>query len=216
MKKKKVNESFSKYFVIIACISTALILISNVLSVKLFSISKLVLPSSAILFPLTYIIGDIIAEVYGYKKSKFVIILGFICNAIMVILFSITIELPAADTWHNQEAFKLILGTTPRMFIASLSAYLIGSLSNAFMMNYIKKLTKGKYLWIRTIGSTIIGEALDTIIFVLIAFVGTPSQCILLTMLICQFTWKVSYEIISTPITYLIINKYKKLEKITN
>ena len=132
----------------------------------------------------------------------------------MVILFSIAIELPAADTWNNQEAFKLILGTTPRMFIASLSAYLIGSLSNAFMMNYIKKLTKGKYLWVRTIGSTIIGEALDTIIFVLVAFVGKPSQCILLTMLICQFTWKVSYEIISTPLTYMIINKYKRLEKI--
>jgi len=208
------KEVYSKYFIIISCVSTALLLISNILSVKLFNISNLVLPSSAILFPITYIIGDVIAEVYGYKKSRFVIILGFICNAIMVLLFTIAIKLPAAPTWLNQEAFEIILGTTPRMFIASVLAFLVGSLSNAYSMNYIKKKTKGKWLWMRTIGSTIIGEFLDTIIFVLIAFVGTSSHSILINMMVGQFVWKVSYEAISTPITYKIINKYKKLENI--
>jgi len=211
MKEKK-KEVYSKYFIIISCISVATLLISNILSVKLFSIGKLILPSSAILFPITYIIGDVIAEIYGYKKSRFVIILGFICNALMVILFTMAIALPSAETWTAQEAFKTILGTTPRVFVASLSAFLVGSLSNARTMNFIKKKTNGRWLWMRTIGSTIVGELLDTLIFVLIAFTGTASTEVLITMIISQFTWKVAYEILSTPLTYLVINKYKKLE----
>lgn len=211
-KEKKVDVGFSKYFVIISAISIASILISNITSTKLFSIGSIVLPSSALLFPITYIIGDIIAEVYGYKKARFVIILGFICNAFMVLFFTLSIKLPPASTWNNQEAYELILGTTPRMFIASLTAFLLGSLSNAYVMDWIKKLTKGKKLWIRTISSTIVGELLDTLIFVFIGFGGLVSINIILTMIICQFVWKVGYEVIATPLTYLAINKYKKLE----
>lgn len=215
-KKKKVDvtKSYSKYFVIISAISIATILISNITSTKLFGIGSIVLPSSALLFPITYIVGDIIAEVYGYQKAKFVIILGFICNAFMVLFFAITILLPAADTWLNQDAYKLILGTTPRMFIASLAAFLAGSLSNAYIMQLIKKITNGKKLWMRTIGSTIVGELLDTLIFVLIGFTGNVPSNVILTMILCQFIWKVGYEIIATPLTYIAINKYKKLEEL--
>ena len=201
------KETFSKYFVMICAVSIATLLISNITAVKLFSVGSIVLPTSALLFPITYIVGDIIAEVYGYKKARFVIILGF-----MVLFFALAIILPSAPTWTNQEAFKVILGTTPRMFIASLSAFLLGSLSNAYIMDVIKKLTKGKKLWMRTIGSTIVGEALDTIVFVLIAFTGSIPTNVIITMIVCQFVWKVSYEIIATPLTYLAINKYKKLE----
>ena len=206
------KEKFSKYFVIICAVSIATLLISNITAVKLFSVGSIVLPTSALLFPITYIVGDIIAEVYGYKKARFVIILGFICNAFMVLFFALAIALPSASTWANQEAFATILGTTPRMFIASLSAFLLGSLSNAYIMDVIKKLTKGKKLWMRTIGSTIVGEALDTVVFVLIAFTGSVPSSVILTMIVCQFVWKVSYEIIATPLTYVAINKYKKLE----
>ena len=206
------KEKFSKYFVIICAVSIATLLISNITAVKLFSVGSIVLPTSALLFPITYIVGDIIAEVYGYKKARFVIILGFICNAFMVLFFALAIALPSASTWANQEAFATILGTTPRMFIASLSAFLLGSLSNAYIMDVIKKLTKGKKLWMRTIGSTIVGEALDTVVFVLIAFTGSVPSSVILTMIACQFVWKVSYEIIATPLTYVAINKYKKLE----
>lgn len=100
------------------------------------------------------------------------------------------------------------------MFIASASAILIGSLSNAYVMNFIKKITKGKKLWMRTIGSTIVGEALDTIIFVSVAFIGSVPFSVILTMMISQFVWKVGYEIIATPFTYVAINKYKKLESL--
>ena len=206
------KEKFSKYFVIICAVSIATLLISNITAVKLFSVGSIVLPTSALLFPITYIVGDIIAEVYGYKKARFVIILGFICNAFMVLFFALAIALPSASTWANQEAFATILGTTPRMFIASLSAFLLGSLSNAYIMDVIKKLTKGKKLWMRTIGSTIVGELLDTLIFVIIAFIGTVPSSAIVTMILCQYIWKVSYEVVATPITYKVINWYKKLE----
>ena len=207
------KERYSKYFVIISAISIATLLISNITSVKVFGVWKIVLPSSALLFPITYIVGDIIAEVYGYKKARFVILMGFALNAFMVLFFKIAIALPPSSTWGLQEAFANTLGTTPRMFVASLSAFLVGSLSNAYTMDLIKKLTKGKHLWMRTIGSTIVGEALDTIIFATIAFACSLPKSALITMIICQFLWKVGYEVIATPLTYLVLNKYKKLEE---
>ena len=209
---KKNKNTYSIYFVIITVITVALILISNVSSIKLFSLWKIILPSSALLFPFTYIIGDIVAEVYGYKKARFVIILGFLCNAFMALFFLISIKLPPASTWHLQNEYATILGTTPRMFIASLSAFLFGSLSNAFVLNLIKKYTGDAHLWMRTIGSTIIGELLDTLIFVIIAFIGTVPSSAIITMILCQYIWKVSYEVVATPITYKVINWYKKLE----
>lgn len=209
---KKTNTEYSKYFVIVLALSVASILISNVTSIKIFNLGKIVLPASALLFPITYIMGDVIAEVYGFKKAKLVIFIGFLCNAFMVLYFQIAIKLPSANTWKLQESFEAILSTTPRMFIASLSAYLIGSLSNAYIMQVIKKITKGKHLWIRTIGSTIVGEFLDTIIFSTIAFVGNIPFNVLVTMMVCQFLWKVLYETISTPLTYYVIKKFKIIE----
>lgn len=214
--KKKSNLEYSRYFLIVLAVSIASILISNVTSIKVFSIGKITLPASALLFPITYIFGDIIAEVYGFKKAKLVILIGFLCNAFMVLYFQIAIILPSADTWTLQECFATILSTTPRMFIASLSAYLVGSLSNAYVMQVLKKLTRGKHLWIRTIGSTIVGELLDTVIFSSIAFIGSIPFSALITMMLCQFLWKVLYETISTPFTYYVIDKFKKLENINN
>lgn len=212
MTKKK--EVYSKIFIILTAISVATILISNVSSVKLFSVGKIILPTSALLFPITYILGDVFAEVYGFKKARLVIVLGFACNAFMALFFQIAIALPAASTWGLQDCFEAILATTPRMFTASLLAFLVGSLSNAYIMNLIKKLTKGKFLWMRTIGSTLVGELFDTLIFVLVAFTGTVPKSAIITMIICQFVWKVSYEVIATPLTYVVINKFKKLENI--
>ena len=209
---KKKEELYTKYFVLITAISTALILISNVSSIKLFKIGSIVLPSSALLFPITYVIGDIVAEVYGYKKAKFVIILGFALNAFMAFFFFISIKLPAADTWKLQNEYATILGTTPKMFIASVTAFLLGSLSNAYVLNVIKKFTGEKYLWMRTIGSTIVGELFDTLVFVGIAFIGTVPLKVIITMIISQYLWKVLYETLATPFTYKIINWYKKLE----
>ena len=208
----KDKENYSKHFLIILAIAITTLLVSNITSIKIVSIGKIILPSSALLFPITYILGDVIAEVYGFKKARLVIILGFLCNAFMVIYFQIAIQLPSSETWNLQECFKSILATTPRMFVASLSAYLVGSLSNAYVMQMIKKITGEKKLWMRTIGSTIVGEFLDTLFFATIAFIGILSLNELATMIICQFVWKVSYEIISTPVTYYVIKKFKRIE----
>lgn len=208
----KDKENYSKHFLIILAIAITTLLVSNITSIKIISIGKIILPSSALLFPITYILGDVIAEVYGFKKARLVIILGFLCNAFMVIYFQIAIQLPSSETWNLQECFKSILATTPRMFVASLSAYLVGSLSNAYVMQMIKKITGEKKLWMRTIGSTIVGEFLDTLFFATIAFIGILNLNELATMIICQFVWKVSYEIISTPVTYYVIKKFKRIE----
>lgn len=208
----KDKENYSKHFLIILAIAITTLLVSNITSIKIISIGKIILPSSALLFPITYILGDVIAEVYGFKKARLVIILGFLCNAFMVIYFQIAIQLPSSETWNLQECFKSTLATTPRMFVASLSAYLVGSLSNAYVMQMIKKITGEKKLWMRTIGSTIVGEFLDTLFFATIAFIGILSLNELATMIICQFVWKVSYEIISTPVTYYVIKKFKRIE----
>ena len=208
----KDKENYSKHFLIILAIAITTLLVSNITSIKIISIGKIILPSSALLFPITYILGDVIAEVYGFKKARLVIILGFLCNAFMVIYFQIAIQLPSSETWNLQECFKSILATTPRMFVASLSAYLVGSLSNAYVMQMIKKITGEKKLWMRTIGSTIVGEFLDTLFFATIAFIGILSLNELATMIICQFVWKVSYEIISTSVTYYVIKKFKRIE----
>ncbi len=209
MKKQK----YSIYFVIISISSVVLLLISNITAVKLCQFWKIVMPSSALLFPLTYIIGDIIAEVYGYKKAKFVIIAGFTANLIMVSFFALSIKLPASATWTLQSSYQAVLGTTPRVFVASLFSVLLGSLSNAYSLDLIKKITKGKFLWMRTIGSTVIGELVDTIIFVTIAFIATVPTSVLISMIISQYLWKVIYETLATPFTYFVINKYKRLEE---
>ena len=216
MKKKnqvKTKTKISTLLALFAIISTVTILISNICSIKLFSIFNIVLPTSALLFPISYILGDVLTEVYGYKQSRKIILIGFIANLFMVLFFQLSIILPSGPNWNLQQEYSTILGTTPRMFIASLSAYLIGSLSNAYSMELIKKLTKSKYLWVRTIGSTIVGELLDTLIFVFIAFYGTIDSTVLLTTIISQFVWKVSYEVLATPLTYLVVNKVKKYEQ---
>lgn len=207
------QKQFSKLFVIISIISVATMLISNITATKLFEIKSVILPCSALLFPITYIIGDVISEIYGYKKAKLVIILGFIANAFMVLFFQLTIIMPPASTWNMQSSYETVLGTTPRIFIASLMAFLFGSLSNAFLMQKIKELTKDKFLWVRTIGSTIVGELLDTVIFVSIAFIGNVNHTIILTTMASQYLWKLSYEVLATPFTYQVIKKIKKIEE---
>lgn len=213
MRKEKNKRCYSRLFVILLLLSVIIIMISNVCSIKLFSLGKVILPTSALLFPISYILGDVLAEVYGFKKARNVILIGFAANLFMILFFQLSIVLPAASTWNLQHEYATILGTTPKMLFASLMAYLAGSLSNAYSLNVIKKVTKGKYLWIRTIGSTIAGELLDTLIFVVIAFYGVIPTANIFITIVSQFIWKVSYETLATPLTYYVINKVKNYEK---
>lgn len=206
------KENTSKIFLIFTSIYITLILISNILAGRLISIGSISLTGAVIVFPFTYILSDIFTEVYGFNRNKKIIWLSFICNLIMVLVFMIVLKLPYPDTFKSSEEYNLVLGTTPRNLIASLAGFLFGNFLNSMILSKLKVVTKGRFLALRTITSTIFGEAIDTIAFIVIAFWGRFSNELLVFMIINQAIFKILIEIIATPITCKIINKVKKVE----
>ena len=155
MEEKKV----SKFFMIIGIIYVTCLLLSNLIAGKMWAVtSNVTLPAAVILFPITYIFGDIFTEVYGFKKARTIIWLGFICSFFAVLIYLITIALPHPSFWENQDAYVIVLGTTPRVAIASFVGYLFGEFSNSIVLSKLKVLTKGRNLWVRTILSTVVGH----------------------------------------------------------
>lgn len=207
------RRQYSEIFVFISIIFVSCILISNILAAKIISIFGISMTSGVLVFPITYVLGDVMTEIYGYEKTKKVIIYGFISNLLMVVVFYLAMKLPYPDYWQNQDAFITILSNTPRVLLASFIGYLLGGLSNAFIMEYIKNNSKIKFLWFRTILSTIVGEALDTTIFLTISFIGTMSGFNLISMIIYQSIFKIMYEVVLTPVLYKIIAFVSKKEK---
>lgn len=208
----KEENNISKTFLIFTSIYITLILTSNVLAGRLISIGSISLTGAAIVFPFTYILSDIFTEVYGFNRSKRIIWLSFTCNLIMTLAFMMILKLPYPDTFKNANEFDLVLGTTPRNLIASLAGFLFGNFLNSIILSKMKIITKGKFLALRTITSTIFGEAIDTFIFITIAFGNKLSNGILINMIINQAIFKILIEVIATPITYKVINKVKKIE----
>ncbi len=202
----------SHLFLIIACLFVTCLLLSNIIAGKLISIWGIVLPGAVILFPLAYIIGDILTEVYGYSRTRMVIWTGFACNILMVGVFTLVMAIPAPGFFEAEGAFAVVLGMTPRIVLASLLAYLVGEFSNAAVLSRMKILTRGKWLWTRTIGSTLIGEGLDTIIFITVCFLGTVPHGVLMQMMLYQYIFKVSFEILATPLTYAVVGWLKRKE----
>ena len=179
MKNEKVTVS--RLFACLMGVYITCLLLSNLIAGKMMAIGNVTLPAAVILFPITYILCDVFTEIYGYKNMRTVIWMGFGCSAFAVIIYMITIALPHPDFWGNQEAFATVLGTTPRVFAASLIGYLFGEFSNSMILSKLKVKTQGKNLWLRTIGSTIVGEAFDTVIFLLgdhANFYTTPDDAV--------------------------------------
>jgi len=201
-----------KYLNTISVFFVTVLLISNVASSKIVDLRWFVFDAGTLLFPLSYIFGDILTEVYGYKKAKSVIWLGFISIFVMAVVFMIVGALPAASDWGNQDAYNKILGLTPRIVLASLIAYFCGSFLNSFVLAKLKIATKGKFLWLRTIGSTIVGEGVDSFVFVIIAFFGILPNSLLITIIISNYLFKTAVEILFTPITYRVVAFLKKKE----
>jgi uncharacterized integral membrane protein (TIGR00697 family) len=201
-------------FLILSSVFCVSLIISNIIAGKLYSAPfNLVLPAAVWLFPIVYILGDVIPEVYGLQKARQVIWLGFFLNAFSVLFFMLTLWLPYPDFWQNQNAFNIVLGFTPRLLLASFLAYLVGTNVNAWILVLIKKWTNGRFLWMRTIGSTIFGEGLDSLIFISVAFYGMMPNNILGQMILVQISFKILYEVLATPITYLVIGAVKRAEK---
>ena len=173
-----------KYLGTISVFFVSVLLISNIASTKIVDLRWFTFDGGTLLFPLSYIFGDILTEVYGYKKARGVIWLGFFMALLMSLIFIIVGKLPSASGWNNQNAYDLILGLTPRIVFASLLAYSVGEFSNSFVLAKMKIWTKGKWLWTRTIGSTIVGEFFDSVIFILIAFSGILPNSLLITLII--------------------------------
>lgn len=208
------RRHFSTLFLVLTSIFITCLLLSNIIAGKLITLWGVVLPAAVIIFPITYLLGDIFTEVYGYERTRLVIWLGFAANILMSAIMVITIALPYPGFWTNQAAYETVLGFTPRLVFASLLAYLAGEFSNAFVLSKVKILTRGRFLWIRTIGSTLLGQALDTVVFITVAFVGLIPSSVLLGMILAQYIWKVLYEVVATPLTYLVVGWIKRKEGI--
>jgi hypothetical protein len=166
------------------------------------------------LFPLTYIFGDIFTEVYGFAASRRAIWLGFFGTTLLYLVSSIVISLPAAPGWKNQQAFATVFGFVPRILTASLIAFLAGEFANSYTMARLKLLTNGRKLWTRTIGSTVVGQAVDTVVVVVLTFGGIYSMHTLLNIIVTGYLLKVGYEILATPLTYLVIHWLKTAENV--
>jgi len=193
--------------VFITCLITA-----NVTAVKVTSLGPFTLPAAIFVFPLSYIFGDVLTEVYGYRVARRVIWLGFICNLVFVFFAWVGQILPSASFWEGQGSYESILGYTPRLLAASFLGYLAGEFANSAILARMKILTKGRWLWSRTIGSTIIGQGLDTSIFITLAFIGTGAS--VPTMILHHWFAKIVIEATCTPATYAIVRWLKKKEGI--
>ncbi len=209
---KTPSKEYSHRLVLIASLFTTVLITSNLIAVKIITIGTFILPAAILLFPISYIIGDVLTEVYGYAKARQVIWIGFSCNIFAILAIWIAGALPAADFWINQDSWNNILGLVPRILFASLIAYLIGEFANAYILAKVKVITKGKFLWLRTISSTIVGQALDSTVFIFIAFVGNIPTSTLIIMIFTQWIVKTIYEIAMTPITYIVVNYLKRVD----
>lgn len=214
MEKKEKIRPETKFFAIITGLFVAVLLISNTASTKILDFGPFVFDGGTLLFPLSYIFGDILTEVYGYGKARKVIWTGFFSALLMAIVFAAVGFLPPAAGWENQAAYDAILGMVPRIVLASLIAYFAGEFSNSFVLAKMKMMTKGKMLWTRTIGSTIVGEGIDTALFATIAFYGTIPMETFYLLVASNYVFKVGIEVIFTPLTYKIVNFLKREEGI--
>ncbi len=202
----------SPRFLVISAIFVTSLITANTIAVKIISVGPFLLPAAVIVFPLSYIFGDILTEVYGYRWARRVIWLGFLCNLIFVAFVWLGQLLPSADFWGGQEAYESILGFAPRLLVASFGGYLVGEFVNSFILSKMKILTKGRWLWSRTIGSTIVGQGLDTAVFISLAFIGTPSFALI--MILHHWLAKVAIEAVATPFTYAVVNYLKRKERV--
>lgn len=213
IEKIKQKNKYSELYLKLSILFVVCLLLSNILAAKLLRIGNYSVTSGVLVFPISYIINDIFSEVYGFEKTKKLIVFGFIMNLFMVLILSIAIILPAPIWFENSDSFALILGSTPRNCFASLMAYLFGSLVNSKILVKMKGNKNNKF-GTRAIISTLFGELTDSLIFVFIAFLGKIPLIQIITMIIIQVVFKTLYEIICLPLTSIFVNKVKKYENV--
>lgn len=201
-------------FLTVAGLFITCLLTANTIAPKLIVVWGVVVSVAIIVFPISYIVGDVLTEVWGYAAARRVIWLGFGCNALMALAIWVGGLIPAAPFWKAQPAWDEIFGQTPRIVAASLAAYLVGEFANSFVLARLKVATAGRFLWLRTIGSTLVGQAFDTAVFITVAFAGTMSGGVLVTLVFGQWLVKVLYEAAATPLTYAVVGWLKAAERV--
>lgn len=205
------NHNFRFYETLVVVFVTVL-LISNLIGPKICAIGPFRISGAQLLFPITYIFGDIFTEVYGYAGSRRAIWLGFFGSALMALFGMLVVWLPPAPDFRYQEAFEIVFGFVPRMVAASLLAYWAGEFANAYVMARMKVWTRGRALWTRTIGSTAVGQLVDSIVVMTVAFAGRESWMTILNLIFSGYLGKVLYEAAMTPVTYMVVNGLKRAE----
>ena len=201
-------------FITCAALFVTCLLTANTIVTKLVTVGGVVLTAGIVIFPLSYVLGDVLTEVWGYTAARRVIWLGFACNVLMVAAIWVGAELPAAPFWKGQGAYEETLGQTPRILLASFVGYLAGEFANSFVLAKLKIVTRGRWLWTRTIGSTLVGQAFDTVLFVTLAFAGTVPARALAAIVVAQWAVKVTYEAAATPLTYAAVAYLKASEQV--
>ncbi len=214
-RKVVMNRSgeYSTLFVVVVALFITCLVAANVMAVKIVTVFGAILPAAIIIFPVSYIAGDVLTEVYGYGVARKVIWLGFSCNLIVVAAFWIGGIMPPAPFWKAQAAYDRILGYTPRILGASFLAYLVGEFANSYVLAKMKIATRGRWLWARTIGSTLVGEGLDSALFITLTFVGTIPAGALASAVLTQWLVKCAYEAAATPVTYKVVGYLKRQEQ---
>ncbi|HVO85339.1 MAG TPA: queuosine precursor transporter [Syntrophobacteria bacterium] len=206
------HGGYSSWFVLLVALFITCLVAANIIAVKLVDLFGLTVPAAVIIFPVSYILGDVLTEVYGYRQARRVIWLGFLSNLFVVVAIVVAQVLPAASFWDGQAAYERILGYTPRILAASFLAYLVGEFANSYVLAKMKIATRGRWLWSRTIGSTLVGQGLDSLVFMSLAFAGTIPTAGLATAVITQWLAKSAYEAVATPLTYLAVGFLKTRE----
>jgi queuosine precursor transporter len=212
----KYLDALTTMFVVILLVSNLIaqkVCLIGPFSVARWSIGPFAVSGAILLFPITYIFGDIFTEVYGYAASRRAIWLGFFGTALLYLMGAVVIALPAAPGWKNEQAFATVFGFIPRILAASLIAFWAGEFANSYTMARLKLFTNGRKLWTRTIGSTVVGQAVDTVLVITLTFGGIYPARILLNIIVTGYVLKVGYEVLATPLTYLVINWLKRAEQ---
>lgn len=207
------NNNYKLYDITLG-LFVAVLIISNIVSTKIVAVGPFTFDGGTILFPIVYIFGDVVTEVYGFKGSRRIIWTGFFSLALMSLIVWLVGIIPPAKDWNMEEAYNSILMTAPRIAIASMIAYWLGEFTNSFILAKMKVWTNGKHLWMRTIGSTIFGELIDCLVFCTVAFAGILPIGLLISVIMSNYIFKVCYEVIATPVTYAVVGFYKKKEGI--
>jgi uncharacterized integral membrane protein (TIGR00697 family) len=203
----------SRTFLLIVGLFVMALVVSNIVAVKIVEVGGRQFDAGTLLFPLTYLIGDVLTEVYGYRRARLVIWIGFAANLLAVGSIQIALHLPAAGFWaENEAAYETVLGTTWRIFLGSLAAYLVGAFTNSFVLAKLKIATRGRFLWSRTIPSTFVGQGLDSAVFSAIAFAGTGID--LTNQIVTIWVLKVAWEAAATPLTYAVVGALKRRERV--